>query len=97
MPKVAKRNKHVEKELQEISDKIKDVFRKRIHELDNISQSDLAKIMGCTRANISAVLSPTFILSLRSILDLSKALGLEFDIHFKKDKNYEGRLDTNKG
>ena len=62
---------------------IRKIIKDRLKELD-INQTELAKRMGKSRANISVLLSQHNVLSIPSIIAFCKALDMEFQIKFEK-------------
>lgn len=75
-----KRNKYY-KAAQEMNEKICEVLINRMKER-KMTQNDVGKIVGKSRANVSLILRQLNIISIPTLIEFCKALGLKFDIVF---------------
>jgi transcriptional regulator len=76
-------NEECNKIAKMINKQVRDAFFKKMKEL-GINQSKLAELMGKSRANISVLLTQDNILTIPTIVEFCKVLGLGFDLCIKE-------------
>lgn len=81
-------NEECNKIAKMINKQVRDAFFKKMKEL-GINQSKLAEMMGKSRANISVLLTQDNIMTIPTIVEFCKILGLGFDLCIK-----EGNTDV---
>lgn len=90
-----KMSKSTQKDTLKLMKQIKDIFRKRMHVL-NLSQSDVAHRLNCSRQNVNAMFREVTIFTIPQMREICKSLEMDFSILFTPNGETDGTKVENK-